>query len=281
MLNIQVARGGTKAIPVLIEAFVDESGTGPSDLAHCLAGYIVKPDRGLKMARKWKAVLDRYGIPFFHMTDCAAYQRCEPYKSLGREKCIALASELIWLIKAHCMEGFALCFSPKFYMLYNDGVVNVQNAYTHSVHMVHLHIQAVLQHRCLLGHEVSYTFEAGHRDQKYTRLVLDRLIDEQEAKGTFAYKFQKKPDAVLLQAADILAWHCNTYIKRKTQGLQIRKDFHSMLDVPHKIIHFFNSAPNGVKSNEAAALMFDNYTQSDLPQTTNDLKEIYLFDSRR
>ena len=281
MRNLQIADGGSaKAVIVLIESYVDESGTDPDDLAHVLAGYIIKPDHGLKMAMKWKAVLRKYDIPYFHMTDCAHYTHCEPYKSLGREKCINLAAELIWLIKVHCMEGFALCFSPKHYMLYNDESVSTRNAYTHSVNMVHLHIRAVLTQRNLLGHEISYTFEAGHRDRRHARAVLDKLVDDQQGKEEFAYSFQKKPDAVLLQAADILAWHCSTYIRRRTESKPLRKDFHSMLDIPHRIIHFYNPKTNGEKSGNAAALMFDNFTQSDLPETEASLKAIYLFDNK-
>src|SRR5690606_41984311 len=42
---------------------------GSSVLA--VGGYLIRSDRAARMERKWKAALSRYGVPYFHMVDCA------------------------------------------------------------------------------------------------------------------------------------------------------------------------------------------------------------------
>lgn len=268
----------SNVIVVLIEAYIDESGTGDSDPVHCLAGYLLKLGHGPEMARKWKRELDRYGIEFFHMTDCAAYERCEPYKSLGRNKCIRLATALIKLIKRHCYEGFAVCFSPQFYSAYDDKHIQSTNQYANSVGVMHHHIQACLKN---IGHDgaVSYVFEAGHRHQRQARAVLDRLHDDAELENiSFSSSFQNKREAILLQAADILAWHCQTYIKRKIRGNNVRADFKSLLEIPHRIYHFSNLHRDGLKDPGTTAITVDFYPELEAPSIEGLIKAIYLLD---
>ena len=265
------------AILVLVEAYIDETGTNDGDPVHCLAGYIIKPGQGLEMARKWQIVLRRYGLPFFHMTDCAAYEHCEPYKTLGRDECIKLATTLIKLIKRYCLSGFAVCFSPKFYSVYKDNNIQSQEPYAFSVGLVHSHIQATLRE---FGHEgdVSYIFEAKQK-LKQSRLVLDRLYDDAEKNGIiFSSSFQPKSQAALLQAADILAWHCQTYIKRKIKGCKVRADFRSLLDIPHLIYHFSNPFEDGVKNPDITVIALDRFPGDDAESIQGMIKVIYEMD---
>lgn len=222
-------------IAVLIEAYLDESGTNEGDLAHVVAGYLIKPGQAECMASEWQGILDKYGLPFFHMTDCAHYEVCEPYRSLGREKCIALATELIELIHNHCLNGFAVCFPPRFYRPIPDKDIYGENFYDFSVGFAHLHIQRVLTEYGFTG-RAAYFLEAGHRHQRQARAILDRLQEDEKWKK-FNYAFFDKESATLLQAADILAWHCATHVRRKVQGLPIRKDLRALMEkVGHYIL---------------------------------------------
>ena len=191
------------------------------------------------------------------MTDCAAYQRCEPYKTLGRDKSIMLATALIKLIKKYCLRGFAICFSPKHYTVFNEPSLQTNNPYTFSVGMIHSQIQGFLRGAGSAG-DISYVFEAGHRHQKQARSVLDRLSEHAEQTGeVFSYSFQRKKDATLLQAADILAWHCNTYINGRIMDRKVRRDFIEILKVPHSIMHFANTYTDGVKCKEDTVIVLD------------------------
>lgn len=258
---------------MLIEAFADESGTGPNDLVHCLAGYIIKPNRTSKMERKWKDVLLKYDIPFFHMTDCAAYKQCEPYKSLGREKCINLACELIWLIKMHCLQGFAFCFNPRSYALYELDM-GTQNPYCYSLNLIHLHLHNLV--KALGVHEVGVRcfFEAGHRDQKCAKRVLDALLVKD--KGRCEYAFADKRESVLLQSADILAWHCIQYVHRRIAKRPARLDFKSLVEIPHVICHLSNPVVEGVRRRETTALSYDAFPSVISPEMEERLRQIYM-----
>lgn len=193
-----------------IEAYIDESGTGDRDLVHCLAGYVIKPNHGVEMARRWQFILDRYNLAFFHMADCAAFQHCEPYKNLGKIKCIALATELIKLIKKHCSHGFAVCFSPSYYAVYQERGLSSLERYSFSVKVIFDQIR-VFVGDVEGGRSINYTFEAGHRHQQKAQKILGLLVSQDVERGSiFEYSFKRKQDSILLQAADILAWHCNT-----------------------------------------------------------------------
>jgi len=271
----EISARSAETFAVLIEAYMDESGTGSDDAVHCLAGYLVKPDQATAMSLEWQDVLDQHDLPFFHMTDCASYEVCEPYKSLGREKCIGLATNLIEIIKDYCFYGFAVCFSPKFYAVYEDPTYKTTDPYGFSVAFVNGVIQSGIEKIKYPGN-VAYFFEAGHAHQRFGREVLDRLVGSNDKTNVSSYSFQKKQDAILLQAADILAWHCNTYIKRKMKGLPIRKDFQSMLQIPHDIWHLTNAYKDGVRDTRMTALVPDMQASADTPGMTRKIQGIYL-----
>lgn len=262
-------------VVMLIEAVFDESGTGDKDLAHVLAGYVIKPDHGLEMSRRWKVILDRYGLEFFHMTDCAAYQRCEPYKSLGRDKCIMLATKLIKLIKKHCLCGFAICFNPRTYEIVPDKTVNTDNHYSFSINIAHLQIQEVLRTLQYEG-ALTYMLEAGHAKQKHARKVLDQLTSNSElTNNPFSFFFLRKTEANLLQAADILAWHCQSYIKGRVSNRAIRKDFLSLLEIPHRVTHISNTMIDGKTQLNGSMLLIDENLSSETSVTKEELVAIY------
>lgn len=56
---------------VLIEAYFDESGTHDGSPVMVIGGFLIESEEARKLELAWKVMLDRYGIEFFHMTDCA------------------------------------------------------------------------------------------------------------------------------------------------------------------------------------------------------------------
>src|SRR4030042_2580828 len=56
-------------------AYFDESGANPGDLALVMAGFISDEERWGPFSEKWKAaVVDTWGLRYFHMTDYEARQ---------------------------------------------------------------------------------------------------------------------------------------------------------------------------------------------------------------
>jgi hypothetical protein len=50
-------------------AYIDESGTHDESEFASIAGYVDRSDGWAGFEKDWKAVLDRYGVGEFHMTD--------------------------------------------------------------------------------------------------------------------------------------------------------------------------------------------------------------------
>lgn len=239
---------------MLIEAYIDETGTNREDAAICLAAYLLKPDAGMAMQAKWEEVLAEYQLPFFHMTDCAHFEVCEPYKSLGRQRCIDLATELIGLIKGYCLRGTVVSFNPRHYIPPANYEHGRNDPYSFAVSVLVYTIQAGLKYNRYNG-DISFVLESGHASQKLARAALDKLSEEAEQAGRpFASTFQSKTQACLLQAADILAWHSQKHIKRTLAGEPIRKDFLALMHVQHEMLHFSNPLENGVPDWESTRI---------------------------
>lgn len=56
--------------------------------------------------------------------------------------------------------------------------------------------------------------------------------------GYAAHSFILKQEAPAVQAADLLAWQWATDVKHRTAGRPRRKDFASLLRLPHRGAHF-------------------------------------------
>ncbi len=72
----------------------------------CVAGYAFEKREARLLAREWTSVLNRYGLPFFHMVDCAHGN--EAFRSLNRRQRINVATSLIGIVKRRAAHGFAV-----------------------------------------------------------------------------------------------------------------------------------------------------------------------------
>jgi hypothetical protein len=90
----------------MMEAYFDESGTHEGSYAVCVAGYLFEKEKRIKLDSLWKAMLDYYDLPYFHMIDCA--HGTPPFRALNKNKRIEAAKQAIHLIKSHSAAGFAV-----------------------------------------------------------------------------------------------------------------------------------------------------------------------------
>src|SRR4051794_30279906 len=93
-------------IVILAEAFIDESGTHDGSPMLTVAGYLFKQDQARRFARDWGKILEQYGLPAAHQTDCANGKG--DYKNLSMEQRIELTKLLIQNIKRRTMYGFGV-----------------------------------------------------------------------------------------------------------------------------------------------------------------------------
>ena len=58
-------------VAALMHVYIDESGTHDGARVMGLAGYIFEANQAARFSRDWQKSLQKIGIPFAHMTDCA------------------------------------------------------------------------------------------------------------------------------------------------------------------------------------------------------------------
>src|SRR6185436_1413626 len=90
----------------LIQAYFDESDSHAGATALCVAGFVFTSEQCLKLDEKWLAVLERYGLPYFHMVDCAHGN--PPFDKLTKNECITVEKEMIGIIREYVLFGMAI-----------------------------------------------------------------------------------------------------------------------------------------------------------------------------
>jgi hypothetical protein len=64
-----------KTVVPFFETYFDESDSHKGASALCVAAYLFEKEACKALDLEWKAVLDEFGLPFFHMVDCAIWCR--------------------------------------------------------------------------------------------------------------------------------------------------------------------------------------------------------------
>jgi hypothetical protein len=52
------------------EAYMDESGTNDGELVLSVSGYVINSVRARQLETRWRVMLEKYNLPFFHMVEC-------------------------------------------------------------------------------------------------------------------------------------------------------------------------------------------------------------------
>ncbi|BBC72905.1 hypothetical protein AEB_P2037 [Altererythrobacter sp. B11] len=265
---------------MLIEAYVDETGINKDDIAFCVAGYMVRANAGESMATAWQDVLDRYGIDYFRTSECLG-GRVEPYGSLGKARCTALATELINLIRYNCMFGFAFCFSQRNYRII-ENAKGKEYPYSFAIECI---LSAFLAEISNLSFrpKLEVFIESGQEKNTDVRRLLKELALDARNKGQeFSYSFERKGERHLLEAADMLAWHCQKHIKRCIAGLPIRKDFAALLDINHRVFQLCNTLdPDGQPNLQSTRLYVTDGKAIGDKEAMDEIAQIYQLGSRR
>jgi hypothetical protein len=89
----------------LVEAYFDESATHAGSPVMSLAGYLFEQGKSERMAAEWREYLDRKGLPYLHMADCAPGNGV--FKGLSSKERTAIVCRMIGLIKQYSVMGIA------------------------------------------------------------------------------------------------------------------------------------------------------------------------------
>lgn len=207
---------------MIYEAYLDESGCDDQSKILVVGGYVIAEPDARIMERKWKTLLERYKVPFFHMVDCA--HGAAHFKDIPKAKRANFAQKIIELTLKYKTFGFAFAapvarqFPVKGYDVYTSAIL-------HSAIL----LQATL--KCeLFGESVTLNIEAGHKSAPAARACLDGLKGDGNFDRIAGYSFVGKQEAVLSQAADLLCWQVAKNIKSMAfDSRPSRKDYQALI----------------------------------------------------
>lgn len=211
----------------LCEAYFDESGTQENGIATsvlCLGGLIVESEKAKQMDAQWTAMLNDYGLPYFHMVDCA--HGVGVFKTLDKQARIAVEKRAIQIIRQHAEKCFAVTVDPFVFEHEAPDHPTVGSAYSLLAHSCFTEV-AIWGSRVGFEGTVAYFFEAGHRSQSEANRIMNLIASFPALKQRHFYgshTFADKAAIPILQAADIVAWlwhsDCNRRFFRSHRPLR-------------------------------------------------------------
>ena len=210
------------------EAYFDESGTHPDSKVVCVAGYIFKKENAIDIEYEWELMLNDYGIKVFHMVDCA--HRQEEFANLSRPETIEIATRAINLIKRYAERGVAFSLDVD---VFPDVPQFGRPHYPYSfLCMQVMHAVKRWANETSFADSVKYVFELGASGHGFADQAINEVAANSQLRQEFrinSVQFLAKEQAVLLQCADILAWHWNAFRNKKMDGKDPwRNDFRSL-----------------------------------------------------
>jgi hypothetical protein len=217
----------------VMEVYSDASEIG----GHLAIGTLLFRKKNIKpFEKKWRAMLRKYDITYFHMTDCNATPPRGPHKHQTEKECDACAREAIAIILEFATKGciFSVKKSDFYEIITERGIM--PNPFTLGAWFTLFDIRNWADHRDPIA-RISYVFEAGDEHQKDANALLTGIAEQPERAEAFRYRnhaFVPKISSYPAQAADILAWHGAKHIHRRSAGnYRLRGDFNEIITKLH------------------------------------------------
>jgi hypothetical protein len=214
--------------------YLDESYADDSPV-FAVAGYIFTVENARLIEDEWKGVLERYGVPYFHMADVNACKGV--FEPLGESGCDQMARETIALLQKYVSIGVVAIGTKK---LANAPIIK-DDVYTLCLIEVMRCCITWVQHFDPYA-EIEFIFESGHptcgmawdilnkRPYIYQNNTPDPRI------GPIISDSKEKRS--LLQAADVLAWQATKYVKGMVKGnKRPRGDFRALTELKHLFLY--------------------------------------------
>lgn len=234
---IRVVVPADGSLLVLAESYFDETNTHQTSERLCVGGYIFLREKAELQAVEWAKLLDKWKLPFFHMVDCA--HNAEDFEHLSAAECDLAAREAIRIIKETASAGVCVTVNQAEYDEIVPALEFFGGAYESCARDILTGVSDWIAREAFSG-EMHYFFEEGAEgDAKASWSILTMMRDpdiRKEARYA-GHSFVPKVRSPGVQAADILAWHAGQDCKRTREGRPMRKDFASLCEIPHRVIH--------------------------------------------
>ncbi|HEY6770101.1 MAG TPA: DUF3800 domain-containing protein [Candidatus Sulfotelmatobacter sp.] len=204
----------------MVEAYFDESGTHAGSPVLCVGGFVIETPAARELDKTWLALLGKYHLPYFHMTDCAGGHA--PFDRLGKQGCIDVETEAIHLIREYMTGGMMVSMYPSDFEEYVPHHPQLGTAYSVCVHGCLAGVQHWANRRNYQG-DIAYCFESGHASQSEANAIMKQIFAQPSLRARqryYSHTFADKKNVRLLQAADIIAWHWFTENKRTLERIR-------------------------------------------------------------
>jgi hypothetical protein len=182
-------------------------------------------------------MLTKWGLPYFHMVDCA--HNLQVFGHLSKAECDLAARDAIQIIKETASAGVCVTVLESDYLEVVPQHHFFGSAYDSCARDIIAGVAAWMDSSNFEG-SMHYFFEAGTVTEKNASYCLLQMMNDPEIRQDARYaghSFVRKECSSGVQAADILAWHAGQDCKRAMRGDPIRKDFASLCEIPHSSLH--------------------------------------------
>jgi len=189
---------------MLAAVYVDESGSHDNSPVLSLAGYVFLRKKVIKFNNKLASTLRRYGLPYFHMVDCAHGR--PPFDQLTMKQRIAVETRLIHLTKKYSEFGFVVSLDKASYadLIPEELKHDLGGEYSFCVRSCFTHVTRWAERTRFRG-SVSYFFEAGHKYQNEANRIVQEMFAGYKVVERFRYAshtFALKRECLPLASAD-------------------------------------------------------------------------------
>lgn len=218
-------RVGGWGCPLSVEAHFDESGTDAAELT--VAGYLFEASRIDEFCSRWDAVLAEYGVPYFHMVDCA--QKAKHFADMDRNDTIRIAMKLMRLIKWFSING-VVCNVPN---VPANSRAHYFDAAQRAARMVSEWAEATTS-----SEPIAYFFEAGADGWGLVDGWFKEISKAPDSRSKYRYAGHAsvpKEGNPGVQAADLLAWQYHNFTKKRAAKDLARLDLRALLRHPHAV----------------------------------------------
>jgi hypothetical protein len=222
---------------VLAESYFDETNTHQSDDRFCVAGYVFTKNAAEEQAGRWRGMLEKWGLPYFHMVDCA--HGVGVFKHMNDDECDLAAREAIQIIKDTAGAGIYVTVLESEYLEIVPQHKFFGSAYDACARDTISGVSAWIERNNFEG-SMHYYFEAGAETENNASYCILQMMGDPDIRRESCYgghSFVPKEQSPGAQAADVLAWHAGQDCKRALRGDPIRRDFASLIEIPHIGVH--------------------------------------------
>lgn len=230
--RVSLLNGGT--VLSVSAVYIDESWSHSGAPSLVLAGYVLEASRIQTFESRWVEMLVKYGIPAFHMVDCA--HGAEAFKELTKDNRIQVQTDAIEIIREETAIGFAVTISNVEYSELLKGIEPEGSTSPYTIGLTAcLAMVSNWAKESGFNGDLAYFFEAGHKDQAFANKEMTSLFQREPVRLATHYAshtFGDKLKYVPLQAADVLAWLWGNFAVNRGTDRPLRQDLKALLR-PH------------------------------------------------